>query len=430
MAAVIPQQGVLRVVPPGALDRIEANATRARVTGEDEARNSQNALAMTNLASYIRSQYEMMRNHRDNANSGWSARLMASLRAFNGQYDAGKLQEIAKWGGSQIYQRLTANKCRGASSLLRDVYLQSDRPWGLDPDPDPDIPPNIMSSIQQLLQVEVGTMAQAGQQPDPNAVRDRLNQLLTAAREAAKKKSREQAKVAEDKIDEFLIEGNFYEAMAEFMVDLPMFPFACIKGPVVRVVPTVNWNTGTAVASPQPRLFWERKSPFDIWWTPGVADIENAAVIERQRLSRADLNDLLDLPGYNKAEIRAVLDEYGRGGLTEDWDTTDAERASQESRENPILNRSGLISCLEYQRQRARADAAGVGHGRRNNSRRDARLHGAGVADRHARHQGPALPEPPQAAPLFHHQLREGAGHASRQRACGISSATSKRAPT
>ena len=348
MAAVIPQQGVLRVVPPGALDRIEANATRARVTGEDEARNSQNALAMTNLASYIRSQYEMMRNHRDNASSGWSARLMASLRAFNGQYDAGKLQEIAKWGGSQIYQRLTANKCRGASSLLRDVYLQSDRPWGLDPDPDPDIPPNIMASIQQLLQVEVGTMAQAGQQPDPNAVRDRLNQLLTAAREAAKKKSRDQAKVAEDKIDEFLIEGNFYKAMAEFIVDLPIFPFACLKGPVVRVVPTVNWNTGTAVASPQPRMFWERKSPFDVWWTPGVADIENASVIERQRLSRADLNDIIDLPGYDKDEIYAVLDEYGRGGLTDNWDSTDTERASQEGRESPVLNRSGLITCLEF----------------------------------------------------------------------------------
>jgi hypothetical protein len=60
------------------------------------------------------------------------------------------------------------------------------------------------------------------------------------------------------------------------------------------------------------------------------------------------LNDLLDLPGYNTDEVRAVLDEYGRGGLADDWDTTDSERAVMESRENPQTNRSGMISCLEF----------------------------------------------------------------------------------
>jgi hypothetical protein len=82
-------------------------------------------------------------------------------------------------------------------------------------------------------------------------------------------------------------------------------------------------------------------SPFDLWWTPGASDIEDAAVIEKTRLSRADLNDLLDLPGYNEEAIRKVLQEYGDGGLNEHWDTTDTERANMESRENPVYNRSG-----------------------------------------------------------------------------------------
>jgi len=341
-------QGVLRVVAPGALDRIDASATRERVAAEDAAKLASSQLSMTNLASFIRNQYEMMRNHRNNNSGGWSERLLSALRAFNGQYDAGKLQEIQKFGGSQIYQRLTASKCRGASSLLRDVYLQSDRPWGLDPGPDPEVPPEIMASISQLLATEVHTIAQGGQPPDRAAVRDRLTQLMGAARQAAKKKARDQAKLAEEKIDEFLIEGNFYKAMAEFIVDIPIFPFACLKGPVVRVVPTVDWSSGAAVSRPLPRMFWERVSPFDIWWTPGVSDIENANTIEKQRLSRADLNDIIDLPGYNKDEIYAVLDEYGRGGLADDWDSTDSERANQENRENPILNRSGMINCLEF----------------------------------------------------------------------------------
>lgn len=345
MVDALSQNTMLRVIPGGALDKIEARQLQDKRKAEEELKLSQ--VATTNLAGYIRTQFEMMKNHR-NSQSGWSERLSEALRTFNGVYSADKLAEIKRFGGSEIYARISAAKCRGASSLLRDVYLQSDRPWGLDPGPDPAIPPNIMQSIQQLLRVEVATMEQGGQQVDPTAMRDRLNMLMTAARQAAKKKSAAQAKIAEDKIDEYLVEGGFYKALAEFIADLPIFPFACIKGPVVRIVPSLNWENGTAISTPRPRMFWERVSPFDIWWTPGAGDIENASIIERSRLSRADLNDLLDLPGYDQAEIRAVLDEYGRGGLSDNWDATDSERAVNESRENPLMNHSGMITCLEF----------------------------------------------------------------------------------
>src|SRR5882724_262869 len=346
MVDLLPQNGVLRVIPPGALDRIENNKAKEKADAQDLA-NRGSPLAMTNLAGYIRSQFTMMVNHR-NSTSGWSERLTEALRTFNGAYSPQKLQEIKKFGGSEIYARITAAKCRGASSLLRDVYLQADRPWGLDPGPDPAIPDNIMKSIEQLIRVEVSTLQQSQQPVDPDALRDRLNMLLTGARQAAKKKAAAQAKIAEDRIDEYLVEGGFYKALAEFLADLPIFPFACIKGPVVRIVPTLSWETGTALSTPRPRLFWERVSPFDVWWTPGAGDVDNASIIERSRLSRAELNDLLDIPGYNVEEVRAVLDEYGRGGLADNWDQTDSERAVNESRENPVTNNSGMITCLEF----------------------------------------------------------------------------------
>lgn len=343
MAGAIQQLGVLRVVSPAALEEQLRAEDAARAAATDASQQIQ----ISNLAGHIRTQFELMRNHRDTT-SGWSERLLAAMRTFNGQYDPSKLAEIQKFGGSQIYARVIAMKCRGASSLLRDVYLAPDRAWSVQAGPDPEIPPEIIRSIQGLIETEMATMQASGTPPDVNAIRDRTLQLMAAAREASKKRATQRAKVAEDKIDEILIDGNFYKAFAEFLVDLPLFPFACIKGPVVRIVPQVVWENGRATVSQAPRLFWTRTSPFDIWWTPGVSDIEDADVIERTRLTRADLNDLLDLPGYNQGEIRAVLDEYGRGGLTDNWDSTDSERAVMESRENPTLNRSGLISCLEY----------------------------------------------------------------------------------
>ena len=69
------------------------------------------------LAGYVRTQWEIFRNHRNTA-SGWSERLLEALRTFKGQYSPAKLQEVQKFKGSEVYARLTAQKCRAASSLL------------------------------------------------------------------------------------------------------------------------------------------------------------------------------------------------------------------------------------------------------------------------------------------------------------------------
>lgn len=370
--ATIGRQGVLRVVPEAQLQESERAVAEAKVAAAQALQNSQMA-DMTQLAGYVQGQYNIFRRHRDGG-SGWSKRLLDAQRAFNGEYPPEKLSEIRKFGGSEVYARVIAMKCRGASSLLRDVYLSPERSWGIDPPADPDIPPHIIAAITQLVQAEVGNLTQASQMssqvspispqapPDAGAIRDRMMQLMEAARIAEKRAAKKRAEIATERIEEILNEGGFYKALAEFIVDLPLFPFACIKGPVVRIVPTVVWGTnqqngpqngtqnGESAATTQqkPKLFWQRTSPFDVYWTPGVSDIEDAAVIERIRLTRGDLNDLLDLPGYNVEAIRAVLDEYGRGGLADNWDSSDTERAQAENRENPQWNQSGLINCLEF----------------------------------------------------------------------------------
>lgn len=347
--AELGQSGVIQVIPPA---QLEAQlAQQAQQQGDlFAAQQKQQTPDVTPLIGYIKGQYEIFRNHR-NTQSGWTERLLVGLRAFNGQYDATKLQQIRQFGGSEIYMRLIAQKCRAASSLLRDIYLGPDRCWAIRPPASPDVPPEIAQKIDQFVQSEAEMVAQTlGQPPSPSDLQKRKRELLSSASDAAKKKAAEQAQESEDKIEELLREGGFYHALAEFLVDLPIFPFACIKGPVVRVIPTVTWppGGGQPTVEMKPTLTWGRVSPFDLYWTPGVADIANANMLEKLRVTRAELNDLLDLPGYNNAEIRAVLDEYGRGGLYDNWDTADAERSVLESRENPMWNRSALISMMEF----------------------------------------------------------------------------------
>jgi hypothetical protein len=343
------QNGVIQFTPPAQLEQQLADQASAKAAAAQAATQAQQP-QYPQLAGYVKGQFEIFRNHR-NTVAGWSNRMLAALRSFNGQYDPTKLQEIVKWGGSTVYARVIAQKCRAASSLLRDIYLGQDIPWALQAPKLPQIPPSISQAIDQLIQQEAQRVQQTtGQAPQPSDLSERKRNLLEQAEDQARRKATQQARDAGDKIQDMLTEGGFYHALAEFLVDLPIFPFACIKGPVVKVIPTVVWppGGGQPTVKQTPKLTWNRVSPFDIWFTPGVADIENANVIEKLRVTRAELNDLIDLPGYNTSEIMAVLDEYGRGGLYDNWDTTDAERSVLESRENPAWNRSGMISMMEF----------------------------------------------------------------------------------
>lgn len=336
---------VLRVVGPADMARADEQEIQdARAADASREESS----VMDSLAGHVRQKFGMMRRHRDGSVAGWSNRLLHALRVFNGTYDAQKLQEIQQFGGSTAYARIVAMKCRGASSLLRDIYLSNDRPWGLDASDDPDVPAEIVAAVRDLVSGEVQGLQQAGSPADVATIRDRVMQLIEAARQAAKKRAEKGSRIAEDKLDEILKEGGFYRALAEFLVDLPLFPYAVLKGPVVRIMPKVTWSGNQAKVEQVPKMTWQRVSPFDVWWTPGVSDIEDADVIERTRLTRADLNDLLDIPGYKADAVRAVLEDYGRGGIVEQYDSTDSERAEQESRENPSTNESGMITCLEF----------------------------------------------------------------------------------
>ena len=339
----VPAKGLLRAVTPAALTAGLDASERQR----QEAARPQPKPYETDLAGYIRDQYSMMRRHRDGSN-GWSGRMMHALRTFNGEYEPDKLAQIRKMSGSEVYARVTATKCRGASALLRDVYLSADRPWGIDPPADPDIEDEAIAAIQQLVMAEVQSAQAGGQPPDPARIKERFEALMDVAREAARRDASKRTKLAGDKIEELFQEGGFYTALAELLVDVPIFPFGCLKGPEVRIVPTVKWVKGKAQVVNTPKFHWRRVSPFDLFWTPGVTSIEDANIIERERFTRADLNDLLDLPGYDHLAVREVLTEYGTRGLTDDWDGAESERAAQENRENPRLNQSGLITCLEF----------------------------------------------------------------------------------
>ena len=212
MADSLGSQGVLQVIPPAALE------AQLQQRAQDQAAANQPSADQdpSQLASYIKGRFEIFRNHRNTA-AGWSERLLHALRVFNGQYDQTRLQEIRKFGGSEIYARTTTQKCRASSSLLRDIYLSQDRPWAVRPPSSPDVPPEIMQSINTLIQQEGQQVAQTlGRPPTGADMEQRKTSLIESAQDAAKKKAEQQARDSEDKIEDMLRAGGFMTLWLSF----------------------------------------------------------------------------------------------------------------------------------------------------------------------------------------------------------------------
>lgn len=334
-------QSLLRVVSNSELDQRQAldidNAKMLAKQPEDQT--------MGALAAHIKKQYQYFKWHRTEFQL--HERYLKNLRQYSGQYEPNKLAQIKEFGGSDVYSKLTTVKCRGASALLRDVYVTSSGTWSLEATPVPSLPEEVESSIDQLVETEAVSMLQLGENVDPAQLTQRENQLKAGARVAARKTAREEAKKAEAQLDDILKEGGFYSAFSEFLTDLPIFPYACVKGPVVKNKKRLKWQGGSLTSTYEPVMTWDRVSAFDLYITPGAGKIEDADIIERIKLSRSDLNECLGLPGYNDENIRSVLNDYEHG--LQDWlDNQETERANLENKENPYLNRSGLIDTLEY----------------------------------------------------------------------------------
>ena len=329
-------RGLLRVVSNDELFSAEQKSQDLSKVSDEIA---------TDLANYIRVRFEKAVRHRRVISV--DDELIRDMRAYQGQYDPAKLQEIESFGGSAVYSRLMSMKCRGATALLRNVYMNSDRPWTLEPTADPVVPEAIDSHVANLVHQEVLSANQQGNMVPQEQIQERLHNLYEAVKLAERRRAIDDAKDSEKKIDEMLEKGDFYSALSEFLSDLPVYKYAVLKGPITRRATQLKWDAQRKMhAHEEARFFWARVSPWDIWFSPGATQIESTEVFERQRLSVMDLYNMIGLPGYREDDIRAIIEAYEGRGFKEWIQIFDVERAMMEGRNN-VLDDT-YINAIEF----------------------------------------------------------------------------------
>lgn len=305
------------------------------------------------LAGYIRKQWMSAMLAKQQTSE---IKMLKSVRARRGEYDPDKLAQLREQGSATIYMMLTSNKCRAASSWLKDTLVTAteDKPWTIEPSPIPDLPPDQVQSIMQQAQQEVQQLYMQGTPPTDQQVRERLLEMKDMSMSHLKDMAKRTAERMEVKMDDQLKEGNWTHAFADFIDDITTFPSAIMKGPVVRKRPKMKWvpgQNGHYDMDVQDALVleWERVDPFNIYPAADATTIDDGYLIERHKLHRSDLQAMMGVEGYSDGAIRAVLEEYGKGGLR-DWIYVDMNKASAEGKSTMGVqqNPSQLIDALQY----------------------------------------------------------------------------------
>ncbi len=318
--------GVVQVLTP---QQVLANERRA-------AETESQAPVMVGLAAYVRKCW-------DSANMAKrmtiEQRMLQSIRQRNGEYDPDVLSEIKRSGGSDIYMMLTSQKCRAASSWLKDVLLaaKDERPWAIQPTKEPSLSPEDMEDVVQdatteALQLETMMGMEMLTKENLHDLAERVrDRILVKSKDEAK----EMAERMESRMEDQLQEGGFFEQFSEFLDDIVTFPAAIIKGPVVRRKPTMSWVQGPEgyelKIEDTLTLNWERVDPLMAYPAAHSSDIDDGFFIERHHLTRVDLQHMRGVEGYSDAAIASVLDEYGQGGLRE-WLYVDTAKAAAEGK--------------------------------------------------------------------------------------------------
>jgi len=322
-----------------------------------------NEAVIENLASYIKDRWEVAQRHK----SDIETQMLVNLRQRNGEYEPSKLAAIKAMKGSEAFIMLTDTKCRTAVDWIKDImFPPGKRPWSIEPTPDPELPSNLETMVigkfmSQAMEQATQAAGMLGIEPDIAEIQKNLSERYPDVKESLKKafieKSKEVALQTTRKLDDQLVEGKFYEAMAACLSDLVTLKAAVVKGPILRHDKvrrhTFDKLVGRFKSEVREKIIptFERRSPFNIYPAPDSTGPDDGFLFDKLTLTRRQVYDLIGLPGVDEKAVRKIIKEHKTGSLRNWTDSAlESEKKAAEgstSTTNSVYE-SDKIDVLEF----------------------------------------------------------------------------------
>jgi hypothetical protein len=334
--------GLVNFTSNGTLDAQDAERAAQRA-----AQDRQATPYILSLAAHVRKCWESARDAKQPIERG----MLKALRQRKGEYEPEKLNQIKEAGGSEIFMMITETKCRGAESWLRDILLDEGMvPFAIKPTPDPEMPPDFVQTVTAAIAQKVIGIIQSGMPIDQMVIKQMEEQAKDDARQNVIKDATDRAERHQRFITDQFVEGGMVDAFDAFLSDLTTYPLAILKGPTVRRVRTLDWTKqpdGSFAPEVTEKLAptYSRVDPFRFYVEPGITRLQDGYTIEHHKLSDADLSDLIGIPGYDEAAVRAVLDE----GSNSEWLwSAEYVKSDLENKYNIWRSDSNKYDALEF----------------------------------------------------------------------------------
>lgn len=281
------------------------------------------------------------------AKQPYNDEMLRLMRARNSQYTAEELALIhSEGGGSEVYVPLPQEKVAVAVAWLNELY-GNDRPFDCEPSPIPDVPPEVMQMLEAeaawRVQNRIGIVAESPEQQREFVEAEKARVLMEARQWAQRR-----AKRNTEKVNDVLVEGGFYNALAEAFDDACGLMAGFIHGPIVKMQRELVWAKDGKAAKIEnvPKRVFEAPSPFDVYPSPGSAHVQHSHISLRLRLQPTDLRAMVGVKGFRDDAINEALKKYGTEGL-QNWFYEDVERADLEGRStDQLLTQKGLFDVI------------------------------------------------------------------------------------
>ena len=303
-----------------------------------DAEKAQSKPVALNLALYVKQSFSAAKAA---AEQEFHERLLRCLRQKNGEYDPDILAKIrsAIPGGSENYRNITQIKSKAFEAWCEaSVFPVGGRCWAIKPSPDPELAAQDNEEIEEIVGLESETlMAENGIESVPlSKIKDRITEVEDNVKREKVKKAKAAAVRVENAINDQLVEGHYYDALSEAILDMSVYPVCWVTGPEIRKRKKFKWVTdeeGKSTMTVIDKLVREyrRVSPFNIFPSPNSKNPQDGYLCELIDLKRSELAAMIGVDGFDEVSIRAVLQEYGEGGLRQ-WVASDTERKEAENK--------------------------------------------------------------------------------------------------
>jgi len=298
------------------------------------------------IGSFVQQQFSRMKNDRIYTDY----LLLRCLYARKGEYSPEELQAMG--GNSQAstetaaktYFPITGTKCRAGEAWIADIFAGTEgRLWSISPTPIPNVPDFIREMVIQQIKTEI---QQQGGQIDEQEIRARVKELRDIAMAHVQDAAAQAADRMSQKIQDQLDDTNFDAVLDEFVSDVLTFPYAVVKGPVIRNQQMMEWQGSTPVVKTKATLRVERVSPFDYYYSQYATNPQEGNIIELMHMTRASLHNCIGLDNFNDQKIRQVLESYPTGYKVYTQITTQRQQLERNTLMN--INANELIDTFDF----------------------------------------------------------------------------------